>query len=138
MLSRSDLEFILGRRVAHLATTDAAGLPHVVPVCFAYSDGQFWITIDEKPKRTLRLKRLRNIEENPNVALIFDRYDDDWSRLGYIMVRGRAFIMDRGPEHERALVALRRRYPQYEAMRLEKFPAIRIDPERVARWGDLR
>jgi PPOX class probable F420-dependent enzyme len=138
VLSRGDLEFIMGRRVAHLATTDAAGIPHVAPVCFAYNDGRFWIAIDEKPKRTLRLKRLRNIEENPNVALVFDRYDDDWSRLGYVMVRGRASIMDRGLEYERALATLRERYPQYEAMRLEERPVIRIDPERVVRWGDLR
>ena len=88
MLSASELRFIERRRVAHLATADATGRPHVVPVCFAHLDGRFYIAIDEKPKRSLRLKRLRNIEENPQVALVFDRYDDDWSRLGWVLVQG--------------------------------------------------
>lgn len=137
MFSESELKFIMARRVAHLATADAAGTPHVVPVCFSYSDGSFWIAIDEKPKRTRRLKRLRNIEKNPSVALVFDRYDEDWSRLGYVMVRGAASIVEGGPEHVQALAALRARYPQYRTMRLEGSPAIRIEPGHTASWGDL-
>ena len=65
MLSAEELRFIESQRVAHLATADASGRPHVVPVCFAYLDGRIYIAIDEKPKRSLRLKRLRNIEKNP-------------------------------------------------------------------------
>lgn len=137
MLSETELSFILDRRVAHLATADAAGVPHAVPVCFAYSNGCFWVAIDEKPKRTRRLKRLRNIEENPNVAIVFDRYDEDWSLLGYVMVWGVASVVAGGPEHNRALAALRDRYPQYATMRLEDRPAIRIQPRRAASWGAL-
>jgi len=137
MLSASELLFIERRRVAHLATADASGRPHVVPVCFAYLDGCFYIAIDEKPKRSLRLKRLRNIEENPRVALVFDRYDEDWSRLGWVMVLGTASVIEAGPEHERAVAALRQRYPQYRSMALEGRPVVRVTVERATSWGDL-
>jgi len=137
MFSAAQLQFIERQRVAHLATADASGRPHVVPVCFAQLDGRFYIAIDEKPKRSLRLKRLSNIEENPRVALVFDRYDDDWLRLGWVMVQGKAAILFEGPEHERALVALRDRYEQYRSMALEGRPVIRVTAGRVASWGDL-
>ena len=125
------------RRVGHLATADAEGRPHVVPVCFAYLDGRIYIAIDEKPKRSLRLKRLRNIEENPRVALVFDRYDEDWSRLGWVMVRGTATVIDGGAEHERAVAELREKYEQYRSMTLEGRPVISVTVERVSSWGDL-
>ena len=137
MLSAPKIQFIQRQRVAHLATADAAGRPHVVPVCFAYLDGRIYIAIDEKPKRSLRLKRLRNIEENPQVSLVFDRYDEDWSRLGWVMIHGTAAIVDGGPEHERAVAALRERYPQYQSMTLEGRPVISVPVERVSSWGDL-
>ncbi len=137
MLSASQLAFMHGQRVGHLATTDADGRPHVVPVCFVYADGCFWIAIDEKPKRTQRLKRLRNIEANPKVSLVIDRYDEDWSRLAYVLVGGTASVIARGPEHDQAVEALREKYAQYGAMRLEERPVIRIRPERVVSWGEL-
>jgi len=137
MFSAAQLQFIERQRVAHLATADASGRPHVVPVCFAQLDGRFYIAIDEKPKRSLRLKRLRNLEENPHVALVFDRYDDDWSRLGWVLVQGAAAILSDGPEHERALAALRDRYAQYRSMALEGRPLITVAAERVSSWGDL-
>ena len=137
MPSASELQFIQHQRVAHLATADSAGRPHVVPVCFAYRDGRIYIAIDEKPKRSLRLKRLRNIEENPQVSLVFDRYDEDWSRLGWVMIHGTAAIVRGGPEHERAVAALRGRYPQYQSMTLEGRPVISVTAERVSSWGDL-
>jgi PPOX class probable F420-dependent enzyme len=73
--------------------------PHVVPVCFALSRDALYITIDEKPKRgpATALKRLRNIAENPAVAVITDRYDEDWARLGWVMLRGRAEILAEEP-----------------------------------------
>ena len=137
MLSATELRFIKSQRVAHLATADKAGRPHVVPVCFAHLDGRFCIAIDEKPKRSLRLKRLRNIGENPRVALVFDRYDNDWSRLGWVLLQGLAVILIEGPEHERALVALRERYEQYRSMALEGRPVISVTAEKVSSWGDL-
>ena len=129
------LPFIDSCRVAHLATADGDGRPHVVPVCFAYVDGLFWIAIDEKPKTTRRLKRIRNIETNPRVSLVFDRYDEDWFRLAYVLVSGIASVVERAPLE--VVAALRARYVQYESMKLEERPAIRITPQKVVAWGDL-
>jgi PPOX class probable F420-dependent enzyme len=138
MLSGREERFLAFCRVAHLATADRRGRPHVVPVCFAVSQGSAYITIDRKPKGDPRaLKRLRNIAENPTVALVADRWDEDWSRLGWVMLRGRAEILDAGAEHDRAQELLRARYPQYRAMPLAELPVIAIRIERVTGWGDL-
>ncbi len=137
MLASRELQFIQSQRVAHLATASADGRPHVVPVCFAYLDGHIYIAIDEKPKRSLRLKRLRNIEANPQVAIVLDRYDEDWSRLAWVLVQGTAAVLDRGPEHGRAVAALREKYPQYLEMALEGRPVISVTAERVSSWGEL-
>ncbi len=141
MLSQAERRFLESRRVAYLATADASGAPHVVPVCFAVAEAGIYMTIDEKPKRVAAraLKRLRNIAENPQVALVADRYDDrDWSRLGWVMVRGRAEVLEEGPDHATAQLGLRARYPQLAAMALEGQPVIAIRVARVASWGDLR
>ena len=91
MLNEDQRRFLESRKVAHLATADAHGAPYVVPVCFALHENSLYITIDQKPKGNPRsLKRLRNIAENPMVALVADRYDEDWTRLGWVMLRGRA------------------------------------------------
>jgi PPOX class probable F420-dependent enzyme len=138
MLSEDQRDFLDSRRIGHLATADAQGTPHVVPVCFALADDTVFITIDEKPKGDpRRLKRLRNIALNPNVAFIVDRYDEDWRRLGWVMLRGRAEILDAGPEHDRAQQLLRERYAQYRSMRLDGLPVIAIHIDRLASWGDL-
>src|SRR6476469_1003765 len=96
MLSQDERRFLQQRRVAHLATADARALPHVVPVCFAIEQDTLYITIDEKPKRAGVLKRVRNISENPPVALIVDRYDEDWTLLGWVMLHGRGEILAAG------------------------------------------
>ena len=83
------------------------------------------------------MKRLRNIDENPGAAVVVDRYDDDWSRLAWVMLRGRAEILDDGDEHDRAQAALRERYPQYRAMRIEPLPVIALRIGRVNAWGAL-
>jgi len=138
MLSDQERRFLAHGRVAHLATADRRAIPHVVPVCFALSEAALYITIDEKPKRhPLALKRLRNIAENPAVAVVVDRYDEDWSRLGWVMLRGRADILDAGDEHDRAQALLRDRYPQYRAMNLAGLPVIALRIAHVASWGDL-
>jgi PPOX class probable F420-dependent enzyme len=137
VLSEEQQAFVSRQRLAHLGTADAQGRPHVVPVCFALDAGAIWIAIDEKPKRTHRLKRLRNIAENPSVSLVFDTYDEDWTRLGYVLVQGRAEVVQGGAEQQRAITALRTRYPQYAGMKLEELPAIRVTPEKVASWGKL-
>ena len=84
MLADHLYRFLANMRIAHLATADRRAVPHVVPVCFAVSGDRLYITIDEKPKRrpTAMLKRVKNIAENPAVAVVIDRYDEDWARLG--------------------------------------------------------
>ena len=89
--------FIDEQRVGRLATAGADGAPHVVPVVFALVDDDAYVVIDEKPKTTLRLRRLRNIAENPRAALLVDVYDEDWSRLRWAMLRGAASVLAPGP-----------------------------------------
>ena len=137
MLSELERSFLAARRVGHLATADARGVPHVVPVCFAVAGDSAYITIDEKPKGAGPLKRVRNILENPAVALVVDSYDEDWTRLGWVMLRGRGEILEAGAEHDRAQALLRARYPQLRAMRIEELPVIAIRVERATSWGDL-
>ncbi len=110
-LSPSALRFVRAARVAHLATADALGQPLVVPICFAFDGKEFFSPIDEKPKRTTRLKRLRNIEENPKLSLIIARYNEDWRRLAYVLITGDAKLVLRGKKHQRAVKLLRRKYP---------------------------
>jgi len=139
MLSAHEQRFLETQRVARLATADARGAPHVVPVCFAIADGTLYVAIDEKPKRpsATPLKRLRNIKENSAVAIVADRYDEDWTRLGWVMLQGRADILTSGSEHARAQALLRARYAQLRAMNIEGLPVIAMRIERVLSWGDL-
>ena len=139
MLSEPQRRFLDTRSVGHLATADHRGVPHVVPVCFAISDHSLYITVDEKPKRSgdAPLKRVKNILENPQVAMVVDRYDEDWSLLGWVMLRGVAEILNSGPEHDRAQALLRARYPQLDAMRIAHLPVIAVRIERATGWGNL-
>jgi len=139
MLSAEQTAFITAQRVGRLATADALGNPHVMPVCFAISNNTLYITIDEKPKRASArsLKRLRNIVDNPSTAFVADRYDEDWTQLAWVMLRGRADILADGAEHDRAQTLLRERYPQYRTMQLTELPVIALRIERVTTWGNL-
>lgn len=137
MLADNERHFLDRGRVGHLATADRGGAPHVVPVCYAITDTTLYITVDEKPKRAGRLKRLRNIDENPAVAIVVDRYDEDWGRLGWVMLRGRAEILNAGAEHDRAQSLLRARYPQLRTMALASLPVIALRIDRVSSWGEL-
>lgn len=124
--------------MAHLATISAASQPHVVPVCYACSETTFYVTIDEKPKRhDVPLQRLRNIEANPAVAVTVDRWDEDWARLAWVMLRGHAEILAAGEEHDRAQTLLCERYVQYRQMNLAPFPVIALRIMRVSSWGAL-
>ena len=139
MLSARERHFVDSRRIGHLATADRSAVPHVVPVCFGLSEDRLYITIDRKPKRDRGrpLKRLANIAENPRVAVVFDRYDEDWRRLAWVMLHGRAEVLTAGLEHDRAQSLLRSRYKQLAAMQIAGLPVIAIGIERVASWGDL-
>jgi PPOX class probable F420-dependent enzyme len=136
MLSERQSRFLEESRVGHLATADRNGVPHLIPVCYALDDRTLYITVDEKPKRRdIPLKRVRNILENPEAAFIVDRWDEDWSRLGWVMLRGPAEILAAGPEHDRAQALLRARYPQYRAMNLAALPVIALRIARATDWG---
>lgn len=138
MLTETQRLFLDQARVAHLATVDRSGAPHLVPVCFCIRHDCIYITVDEKPKRTGGpLQRLRNIQANPAVAVSVDRWDEDWTRLGWIMLRGQAEILPDGADHDAAQHDLRQRYPQYRTMALSGLPVIAVRIMRVLSWGNL-
>jgi PPOX class probable F420-dependent enzyme len=138
MLTDQQRAFLTAQRVARLATADAAGRPHVVPICYALIGDKVYFTIDEKPKKKPRaLKRLANLRANPFAALVVDRYDEDWSRLGWVMVRGAAEVLEAGPEHDEAQAALHQRYPQLAAMCIEALPVVAVRIDHASSWGRL-
>ncbi len=139
ILSDAQRRFVELQRVARFASADTHGQPHVVPVCYCLLGEAVYFSIDEKPKQTnvRRLKRLRNIMRNPKVALIIDHYDEDWSQLGWVMLRGQAEVLDDGDEHALAQQTLRTRYPQYRSMQLSTLPVVAIRIRHVASWGAL-
>ena len=138
-LARRVERFLRAQRVARLATVDARGRPHIVPIVFAYSAGHLYTPIDLKPKSAppLRLQRVRNILANPPVQVLIDQYEEDWQRLGYVQLRGRAELIERGSEHRRALRLLERKYLQYADLPLQGRPVIKITVERVVTGGAL-
>ena len=125
-------------RVARLGTADRTGQPLVVPVCYVFDGRVCFSAVDAKPKRVAatRLRRVRNIAENPRVSLTVDRYDEEWSRLCWVIVEGRADILTDGSERAGAVDLLRDKYTQYRAMGLDRDTAtvIRISPERTLHW----
>ena len=140
VLTPAQAAFLVRQRVARLATASDSGEPHAIPVCFAFDGRLIHIALDEKPKNVppTRLKRVRNVLENPDVALVADRYSEDWGLLAYVMVRGRAALVEPGsPEHTASIRLLRGKYHQYEQMKIEENPIISIHPEHIASWGAL-
>lgn len=142
--------FTAARR-AHLATADAEGVPHIVPVTFACAGDRVYIAVDAKPKRSHDLRRLRNIRENPDVALLADRYDDDWSRLWWVRADGSARVLDAEhdeaeaqagaedrvqahAERRRMIGLLQARYPQYLA-NVPQGPVIEVSVSRWSGWA---
>ena len=133
------MRLIRSARVARLATADASGIPHVIPICFVFDGQNLYSPIDEKPKRVspVKLKRLRNIAENSNVALVIDRYDEDWRQLAYILIFGRARILRRGKTHQQTVKLLRRKYRQYRTMAIQERPMIAMTPTQFVVWGKI-
>ncbi|AUX10596.1 PPOX class putative F420-dependent enzyme [Halalkaliarchaeum desulfuricum] len=140
MFERTERRYLESAPIGRLATVDVDGRPHVVPVCFAFADGNIVTPIDEKPQDVAprELRRSRNIRENPRVALVVDHYTDNWSELGWVQVRGTATLVDPDDTiHAAAVTALRSKYDQYDAHDLERRPLIRISPGSVRSWGTL-
>jgi PPOX class probable F420-dependent enzyme len=132
-------ELLAQSRVARLGTADRAGRPLVVPVCYVFDGRACFSAIDRKPKRVpaRRLRRVRNVEENPHASLVVDRYEEDWRQLRWVIVWGRADVLTGGREAARAVARLCEKYAQYRAMGLdaETTPVIRVAAERVTFWS---
>ena len=138
MLTDRQRRFLAGRATGHLATASRDATPHVVPVCFTIVGMTLYTAIDGKPKRPgARLQRLVNIAANPSVAFIADRYDEDWSRIGWVMLRGDADILDVGAEHDAAQAILKTRYRQLERMDIAELPVIALRIARATEWGEI-
>ena len=103
-LSEAEKQTVALMRVAHLATSDPQGAPHLIPICFHYDGDRFYSVLDQKPKRTAvtNLKRVRNILSNPKVALVIDHWQEDWQGLWYVLVNGTADLLYEGEEHQQS------------------------------------
>jgi PPOX class probable F420-dependent enzyme len=124
---------IVDAAVARLATADAQGKPHVVPISFVIENNTLYFAVDAKPKRTTDLKRLRNIAANPAVAVLFDHYEDDWSRLWWVRVDGTARVLEAG-DASHPIDLLTRKYPQYSRAR-PAGPVVAISMDRMSGWS---
>jgi PPOX class probable F420-dependent enzyme len=127
-------------RIARLATLDVARRPHIIPICYVWNGSVFYSAIDRKPKRVAptRLARLKNIAVTPHVALLVDEYDEDWTRLWYVLIRGKTELVSAASERKLALGLLRAKYPQYAAgMLADDAPILRITPQRITAWGKI-
>jgi PPOX class probable F420-dependent enzyme len=123
-------ERVATARVARLATIDSDGRPHVVPIVFVLDGDTVYSAVDEKPKRSRVLRRIENARARPDVTVLVDHYEDDWSRLWWVRLRGRARVLDEGDEAERALAMLTAKYPQY-GTEPPGLPVLAVD---VADW----
>ena len=131
--------FVRDHRVARLATVDESGQPLVLPICYVLEGDILCSPTDAKPKRVpvQRLKRLRNIQAHPQVALVIDDYSDDWTQLAHVILHGMAEILTDGPVFAQAIPALRQKYPQYRQMPIEDNPMIVVHLTRAVGWGAL-
>ena len=134
-LSRSQISQRLSlARSATLGTTDEQGRAHLVPIVFAYREGTVYTAVDAKPKATLHLRRIRNIERNPLVSVLVDHYHDDWDRLWWIRLDGVARVAEDGPVRDTAIDLLTEKYPVY-ADQPPPGPAIAITVESIRSWS---
>jgi PPOX class probable F420-dependent enzyme len=128
-------ELLASARVARLASIDAEGQPHLVPITFAVEGDTIITAVDHKPKRTTRLRRLANIVANPRVTVLADHYEEEWSNLWWARADGLGRVLEPGTdEHANSVAQLTARYPQYRERRPEG-PAIEIS---VSRWSGWR
>src|SRR5437667_8193599 len=127
------LRRLASARVGHLATADATGVPHVVPFVFVLDGSTVYWAVDQKPKRSPRLKRLANIEVNPNVAVVVDGYDEDWRSLWWVRASGNARVLEVGEERTRSLALLAEKYPQYR-QHSPAGPVVAIDVVHISGW----
>ena len=135
-------EFIKRARVARLATIDSEFKPHVVPVVFVFDGKHFFIPIDQKRKtaKPEKLKRIKNVHDNPNAALLIDEYSEDWTRLAFVMIQGKASIASKTEGNlqvQEAYKKLMTKYLQYQNVGVGEMCII-IAPEKVISWGNFQ
>ena len=140
LLSPGQRAFLESARRAVLATIAPDGRPRLVPICFVVAGEPpvLYTPLDDKPKRNddlLSLARVRDIQSDPRVTILVDRWDEDWTHLAWLRAEGQAVLLDPGAEQASAIATLRAKYPQYATHRLEERPLIRISLERVVAWG---
>ena len=138
-LSEDQVRWLRNSPVARLATADASGAPHVIPVCYAFNGRIIYSVLDRKPKNVAlgRLRRIRNILDNPRVSLVVDHYEDDWQSLGYLLIIGHAELLVDGSERVEAVKLLREKYHQYRSMDVDENPVIKLTPDRIIGWGKV-
>jgi PPOX class probable F420-dependent enzyme len=124
-------------RVGRLATIDPDGRPNVVPFVYAVEADLLVSAVDRKPKTSERLRRLENIRARPDVTVLVDRYDEDWDRIWWVRLRGRARVVDGGPDRDRAVGMLVEKYPQYRA-EPPRGPAIVVDLVEWRGWAPIQ
>ena len=136
-LSSETRAFIASHRVARLATVDASGTPHLVPICYVYDGRHIYSALDLKPKRVAarELRRVRNIRSDPKVAVLIDDYSEDWADLAYVLVQGIAVVLESGDERAAAETMLRDKYDQYRDALEDGCLVVRVTPENVVAWG---
>lgn len=151
ILTDAERAFVAAERRAVLATRGTDGRPRLVPICFVVAPGVdargrpvLHSPIDEKPKTSddpHDLQRVRDLLVLPDVTLIVDRWDEDWSMLGWVRLYGRGELLEPEPreaeEHAAAIAALRAKYPQYKTHALEDRPIIRLTIDKVRSWGNI-
>ncbi|HEX6663315.1 MAG TPA: TIGR03668 family PPOX class F420-dependent oxidoreductase [Gaiellaceae bacterium] len=121
-------------RVARLATTDADGRPHLVPIVFAVDGDTLYSAVDSKPKRSQKLRRIENARVRPDVTILIDHYEEDWRQLWWMRLRGRARVLDHGDEREHAVGLLAAKYPQYR-VEPPPGPVLAVDVTEVRSWA---
>jgi PPOX class probable F420-dependent enzyme len=130
-------DLLASARVAHLATADQYARPHVVPIVFVYEHPHLYTPIDRKPKRHddwRRLRRVQNVVTNGRASVMVDTWDEDWSRLRYVLLEGTADVLESGDERDGAVAKLEAKYPQYGSLPLGDAPVIRVTVERRVDW----
>jgi len=124
-------------RVAHLATADQYARPHAVPIVFVVRDDRLYFPLDRKPKREddwHMLRRVRNIETNGRVAIVVDHFDEDWTKLAWVLLEGTATILESGKERDSAAAQLAAKYAQYANGGLTGRPVVAVAVERAVSW----
>ena len=143
VLTAARRRFLGEARRAILATLDREGRPRLVPICFVVDPEHdtLYSPLDDKPKQTddpLEVARARDIEVRPEVTVLVDRWEEDWTRLAWLRLQGRARLIDTGAAAPAGTIdRLRERYPQYAHHRLEARPMIAIEIAGATGWGDL-